>query len=86
MRLPLGQNRRRRTECVSAVSWIPSDPEIVFDEYGACNHCARAELLLKTSLPGYKSGEYRLDRLVRRIGLRGRASLRLHRRRERWRG
>src|SRR3989442_15866549 len=43
-----------------------SDPEIVFDEHGVCNHCARAELLLKTSLPEYKSGEYRLDRLRRR--------------------
>src|SRR3989442_14894073 len=43
-----------------------SDPEIVFDEHGVCNHCARAALLLKTSLPEYKSGEYRLDRLVRR--------------------
>src|SRR3989442_13774192 len=40
-----------------------SDPEIVFDEHGVCNHCARAALLLKTSLPEYKSGEDRLERI-----------------------
>jgi len=48
-----------------------SDPAIVFDEHGVCNHCSRAELLLKTRLPGYKSGQYPLDRLVRRIRAEG---------------
>src|SRR5947209_16714442 len=48
-----------------------SDSEIKFDEHGVCNHCVRADLLLRTRLPTYKSGEYRLDRLVDRFRASG---------------
>jgi N-acetyl sugar amidotransferase len=41
-----------------------SDPEIVFDDAGVCNHCTRAANLLTQRLPAYKTGEYRTDRLV----------------------
>jgi N-acetyl sugar amidotransferase len=44
-----------------------SDPEIVFDASGRCNHCLRAEMLLATRLPAYKTGEYRGERIADRI-------------------
>jgi N-acetyl sugar amidotransferase len=51
-----------------------SDPEIAFDGDGICNHCRRAEELLRTRLPAYKTGAYRLDRLVERIKAAGRGA------------
>jgi N-acetyl sugar amidotransferase len=49
-----------------------SDPEIVFDEQGVCNHCTRANRLLEERLPKYKTGELRLDRVVDAIKATGR--------------
>ncbi len=49
-----------------------TDPEIVFDDRGCCNHCTRAIGLLETRLPMYKTGEYRLDRVVERMRREGR--------------
>ncbi|HXI13978.1 MAG TPA: N-acetyl sugar amidotransferase [Thermoanaerobaculia bacterium] len=63
----LPSNRRICTRCVMDTS----DPEIVFDEEGNCNHCTRALMLLETRLPLYKDGPYRLDRLVERIQING---------------
>ena len=58
---------QRCTRCVMDTS----DPEIVFDDGGKCNHCARAEMLLKTRLPAYRTGEYRLEKIVDRIRAAG---------------
>lgn len=44
-----------------------SDPDIQFDDHGVCNNCRRAERLLTTRMPAYKTGEYRLERIVSRI-------------------
>ena len=48
-----------------------SDPEIVFDTHGVCNHCRRAEELLTTRLSLYKSGTYQVDRVVARMQASG---------------
>jgi N-acetyl sugar amidotransferase len=44
-----------------------TDPDIVFDGAGVCNHCTRAASLLADRLPMYTAGEYRIDRLVERL-------------------
>jgi N-acetyl sugar amidotransferase len=59
---------RMCTRCVMDTT----DPEIVFDDNGICNHCIRAIGLLETRLPIYKTGEYRLDRIVDRLRAEGR--------------
>src|SRR5688572_8483556 len=51
------------TRCVMDTT----DTEIVFDDNGICNHCKRAEKLIATRLPEYKSGEYQFDKIVRRM-------------------
>ena len=56
------------TRCVMDTS----DPEIVFDEGGVCNHCKRVEYLFATRMPLYQSGEYRIDRIVAQIKAAGR--------------
>ena len=56
------------TRCVMDTT----DPDIVFDAGGVCNHCTRAASLLATRLPAYKTGEYRLDRITARIREAGR--------------
>lgn len=56
------------TRCVMDTT----DPEIAFDGQGICNHCARAVMLLETRLPMYRTGEYRLDRVVERLQAEGR--------------
>jgi len=44
-----------------------SDPDIVFDLAGMCQHCRRAGELLRDRMAVYKSGEYQIDRIVPRI-------------------
>lgn len=56
------------TRCVMDTS----DPKIVFDEDGVCNHCKRVEYLLATRLPLYRTGEYRIDRIAAQIKAAGR--------------
>lgn len=51
------------TRCVMDTS----DPDIQFDEEGVCNNCRRAERLLETRLPAYRTGEYQLGRIVGQI-------------------
>lgn len=51
-----------------------SDPAIVFDRDGVCGHCRRAEMLLTTRLPIYRTGEYQVDRIVGRMKADGRRS------------
>lgn len=48
-----------------------SDPDIVFDAQGHCNHCTRADELLATRMPAYKTGSYRVDHIVQRIRAAG---------------
>ena len=54
------KNLRTCRQCIMDTS----DPEIVFDDAGACNHCTRAAALLETRLPAFKTGEYQLDRIA----------------------
>ncbi len=49
-----------------------SDPDIVFDAEGRCDHCVRADELLATRMPAYKTGAYQVDRVVERIKAAGR--------------
>ena len=58
-----GQLTRAYQVCVRCIM-DTSDPEIVFDDAGACNHCTRAAALLETRLPAFKTGEYQLDRIA----------------------
>jgi N-acetyl sugar amidotransferase len=51
-----------------------SDADIEFDERGNCNHCTRAERLLATRMPAFKTGSYRLERIVERIKAAGRGA------------
>ena len=59
---PVGQNRIC-TRCVIDTT----DPEIVFDADGICNHCIRAEHYLRTRMRLYREGPYRLQPLLQRI-------------------
>jgi len=65
-KLPAGY--RMCTRCVMDTT----DPEIVFDSNGVCNHCTRALTLLETRLPMYKTGDYRFDRVIDRLRTEGR--------------
>jgi N-acetyl sugar amidotransferase len=67
-RKPAPAGYRMCTRCVMDTT----DPEIVFDDNGVCNHCIRAIGLLQTRLPIYKTGEYRFDRIVDRMRAEGR--------------
>jgi len=58
----VGQNRIC-TRCVMDTT----DPEIVFDADGICNHCIRAEHYLRTRMRLYREGPYRLQPLLQRI-------------------
>lgn len=49
-----------------------SDPSIAFDAAGTCSNCRRAESLLTDRLPMYRTGPYRIDRLVASIKAAGR--------------
>jgi N-acetyl sugar amidotransferase len=51
-----------------------SDPGIEFDVQGICNHCRRADQLLATRMPAYKTGAYQLDRIVARMKAAGRGA------------
>lgn len=51
-----------------------SDPEIEFDVSGTCNHCRRADELLATRMPAYKTGVYRVDRVAEEMKARGRGA------------
>jgi N-acetyl sugar amidotransferase len=51
-----------------------TDPEIEFDDRGICNHCERAERLLATRMPAYKTGGYRVERIVERIKAAGKGA------------
>jgi N-acetyl sugar amidotransferase len=48
-----------------------SDSSIVFDADGVCSNCKRAESLLSTRLQTYRTGAYRIDRLVEAIKASG---------------
>lgn len=48
-----------------------SDSEIEFDAEGRCNHCRRAENLIATRLPAFKTGQYRLEPIIDRIKAAG---------------
>jgi N-acetyl sugar amidotransferase len=49
-----------------------SDAEIQFDDEGRCDHCRRAEALIRTKLPTYQYGDYRLEAIVERMKAAGR--------------
>jgi N-acetyl sugar amidotransferase len=49
-----------------------TDPEICFDENGVCNNCQRALYLMQSRLPLYKTGPYKLERVVQEIQREGR--------------
>ncbi|MGH7526465.1 MAG: N-acetyl sugar amidotransferase [Gemmatimonadales bacterium] len=49
-----------------------SDPDIIFDAQGRCNHCERALELIATRMPAYKTGAYQLERVAEQIRVAGR--------------
>lgn len=65
-----GVRERTYQQCTRCVM-DTTDPDIVFDADGVCNHCSRAVMLLNTRLPMYKTGEYQLDRITARIKAAG---------------
>jgi N-acetyl sugar amidotransferase len=66
-------SKRAYQACVRCVM-DTSDAEIVFDPSGVCGHCRRADLLLKTRLPEYRTGAYQIERIVARIKEAGKHS------------
>lgn len=63
-----GPGYRRCVRCIMDTS----DPEILFDAEGICNHCVRAEGLIRDRLPLYQTGDYQVGKLIPRIQAAGR--------------
>jgi N-acetyl sugar amidotransferase len=49
-----------------------SDPEIVFDDEGVCNHCRQYDFLVRAVLPNKEDRQKRLDRIVENVKTSGR--------------
>src|SRR3954467_6544263 len=49
-----------------------SDPEIVFDDDGVCNHCRQYDFLVSAVLPNNEDRQERLDRIVENVKRSGR--------------